>query len=857
MQVNIKQNGRELGVLEWTQVQQMMAMGTLSPMDLVWDSRANRWVTLDHFSRQMAQYASFNQSTTAQPVTSANNKEGFKWMMIVMGTLCSITAVGALVWYLASDPDAGKKNMSDGEKKGKKDGEIAGKTDSTKEEKREFAGGGKRPEVPPVPKDAFIVYSLDTGNVMDQARNVPAARRFFTRTPFGNKIFDMLQDEELTFPTDMPGVMWFARPPPSLDGTKVTYIAGIYLPLENTTRLQETIEQHEEGGLRGIEFENMGHYRVMRTLHTTLALRMGLDDHAMAVVMLMDEDMNLLSPRFMEESDVGGECASALIPLLENTLPKEPVSTSNPRLLAFLKNTSVGGIHMEIGGWPENFWDKVMERSGNPAEIDTIIKTVIKDLVLGVNLDTAPGSATARVDLHHEKLDGSFAGDGVPLKLLDAIPSDSQLMFSSSLDSKGVRDLLMDELIPLFLQNASVEERQGYEQLRAATKLLTGFEVEELFDVLKGDFVMALGGLENMDEGGAPRVVLGATIGSQPKLEKLMEVLRNGGVIETLAEEGLHFVQRNGCFYLCSGNYRTALERGSMVNAIRGPRRELLANNKIAGIINFQRFGKILDSMGPDAAILKDLREMTLVGDFGKGEQKYQLKVVFNNPRMNLLKTILQQGNATGGGRLAGNGSGFFITEDGYLITNEHVIRGGDSYKIKTSAGEFAARVIKKDSRVDLALMKVEGKFTPIPVASSKDVNLGAKVFTIGYPKASLQGISAKFTEGSVSSLSGMRDDPKHFQISVPIQPGNSGGPLIDEYGNIIGVIVSQLLGERVQNVNYAIKSDKLSTFLADQRHLKKQLKLPYSQTATPKFGDVIANSQPSAALVLVYKNSW
>ena len=153
--------------------------------------------------------------------------------------------------------------------------------------------------------------------------------------------------------------------------------------------------------------------------------------------------------------------------------------------------------------------------------------------------------------------------------------------------------------------------------------------------------------------------------------------------------------------------------------------------------------------------------------------------------------------------------------------------------------------------------MKVEGKFTPIPVASSKDVNLGAKVFTIGYPNASLQGISAKFTEGSVSSLSGMRDDPKHFQISVPIQPGNSGGPLIDEYGNIIGVIVSQLLGERVQNVNYAIKSDKLSTFLADQRHLKKQLKLPYSQTATPKFGDVIANSQPSAALVLVYKNSW
>ena len=153
--------------------------------------------------------------------------------------------------------------------------------------------------------------------------------------------------------------------------------------------------------------------------------------------------------------------------------------------------------------------------------------------------------------------------------------------------------------------------------------------------------------------------------------------------------------------------------------------------------------------------------------------------------------------------------------------------------------------------------MKVEGKFTPIPLASSKDVNLGTKVFTIGYPKASLQGESAKFTEGSVSSLSGMRDDPKHFQISVPVQPGNSGGPLIDEYGNIVGVIVSQLLGDRVQNVNYAIKSDKLTAFLADQRQIRGLLKSPYSRSDAPKFGDVIANSQRSAALVLVYKNSW
>jgi S1-C subfamily serine protease len=115
-----------------------------------------------------------------------------------------------------------------------------------------------------------------------------------------------------------------------------------------------------------------------------------------------------------------------------------------------------------------------------------------------------------------------------------------------------------------------------------------------------------------------------------------------------------------------------------------------------------------------------------------------------------------------------------------------------------------------------LPLLKVEGKLAALPLEQDlRKVALGDKVLTVGFPLTDTQGLNPKLTEGSISSLSGFKDHPGELQISVPIQPGNSGGPLVNEYGNVVGIVVSTLNAEKLlrergiipQNVNYAVKS--------------------------------------------------
>src|SRR5207249_3907696 len=96
---------------------------------------------------------------------------------------------------------------------------------------------------------------------------------------------------------------------------------------------------------------------------------------------------------------------------------------------------------------------------------------------------------------------------------------------------------------------------------------------------------------------------------------------------------------------------------------------------------------------------------------------------------------------------------------------------------------------INRDAANDLAILKVEGKSRALPVAASRIVQLGEPVFTIGFPNVALQGFEPKLTRGEVSSLAGIQDDPRYFQISVPVQPGNSGGPLVDSRGNVVGIV--------------------------------------------------------------------
>ena len=165
------------------------------------------------------------------------------------------------------------------------------------------------------------------------------------------------------------------------------------------------------------------------------------------------------------------------------------------------------------------------------------------------------------------------------------------------------------------------------------------------------------------------------------------------------------------------------------------------------------------------------------------------------------------------------SGTGFFITTDGYFVTNQHVVESAKSLVIRTANGKsYPAEVVRVDSANDLAILKAEGTFRALPVQNSQSVRRGDKVFTLGFPNPFLQGVEPKYTDGVISSLTGVRDKPNNYQISVALQPGNSGGPLISSQGNVVGIVVAKLnveaalksAGAMPENVNYAVKSNYL-----------------------------------------------
>lgn len=179
-----------------------------------------------------------------------------------------------------------------------------------------------------------------------------------------------------------------------------------------------------------------------------------------------------------------------------------------------------------------------------------------------------------------------------------------------------------------------------------------------------------------------------------------------------------------------------------------------------------------------------------------------------------------ETGNAIKGG------SGFVISESGYVVTNFHVINNSNkvelSFNIDSSTVTYEAKVIATDQANDIAILKIDdNKFTgfdKLPYTLSDEYSVGEKVFTIGYPQPELMGTDFKYTSGEINSLTGMENNASMMQISVPIQPGNSGGPLFNEKGDIIGITTSTLnpfytakYGNSIpQNVNYAVKSDYL-----------------------------------------------
>lgn len=154
-------------------------------------------------------------------------------------------------------------------------------------------------------------------------------------------------------------------------------------------------------------------------------------------------------------------------------------------------------------------------------------------------------------------------------------------------------------------------------------------------------------------------------------------------------------------------------------------------------------------------------------------------------------------------------GSAFALNNKGYIVTSFHLVNGADSIFVQNAQTErSSAKLVFCDPKLDLAVLRLQNDATyknwQVPFAlKEKGSDMGEKVFTLGYPRKDVV-----YGEGALSSLSGYSNDTSMYQVSIPLNPGNSGGPLLDEYGNIIGVIHGKI--ESAEGTSFAIKSEQI-----------------------------------------------
>ncbi len=167
-----------------------------------------------------------------------------------------------------------------------------------------------------------------------------------------------------------------------------------------------------------------------------------------------------------------------------------------------------------------------------------------------------------------------------------------------------------------------------------------------------------------------------------------------------------------------------------------------------------------------------------------------------------------------------GQGTCFLISSEGYFITNYHCIENATEITVKGIDEDFSSKygvtVIASDPTNDLTLLKINNKnikFKAVPMGiRSSGVSTAEKIYALGYPNAQIMGNEIKITEGIISSKSGAQGDVSKFQISAAVNHGNSGGPLIDESGNLVGVIFAK--STVAESAGYAIKASYLELFL-------------------------------------------
>ncbi|MBU8537200.1 trypsin-like peptidase domain-containing protein [Falsiroseomonas tokyonensis] len=169
--------------------------------------------------------------------------------------------------------------------------------------------------------------------------------------------------------------------------------------------------------------------------------------------------------------------------------------------------------------------------------------------------------------------------------------------------------------------------------------------------------------------------------------------------------------------------------------------------------------------------------------------------------------------------RNVSTGTGFVVAPD-RVLTNQHVVAGCDRILARAPDGRWLAAVppAQVDAALDLSILRIPGNPGPaLSFRAGPAVRRGEGVVAYGFPLTGLLSADPKLTRGEINALGGIRNDQNNFQISAEVQPGNSGGPLLDMQGHVVGVVVAKLDSRRVQNVdnvNFAVKGEAAQAFL-------------------------------------------
>ncbi|MDY0090722.1 MAG: serine protease [Flavobacteriaceae bacterium] len=227
-------------------------------------------------------------------------------------------------------------------------------------------------------------------------------------------------------------------------------------------------------------------------------------------------------------------------------------------------------------------------------------------------------------------------------------------------------------------------------------------------------------------------------------------------------------------------------------------------------------------SYNKDMIITFENASMKTISETGSGYDVY-LKMYPTYDESSTSNTVTSSWKSTG--------TGFFIDKKGYITTNYHVIKNAKEIEINHNHKSYNAKVIISDEQNDLAILKIiDNSFIPLNSLNynfkTDLADVGTSVFALGFPLTQIMGEEIKYTDGKISSKSGFKGSITTYQISVPIQPGNSGGPLFDESGNLVGITSSGINKTIADNANYAIKTKYLS-MLVDE--IDDHIELPKS----------------------------